>query len=62
VLLGKLHQLLVGNATSSSEDHAVGSVVALDIVDELGTGNVADVLAGSKNGTAKRLVLESSSV
>lgn len=62
VLLGKLDQLLVGNATGGSEDHAVGSVVVLDVVDELGAGNVADVLAGSENGAAKRLVLESSSV
>lgn len=62
VLLGKLNQLLVRNATGGSEDHAVGSVVVLDVVDELGAGNVTDVLAGSENGAAKRLVLESSGV
>lgn len=62
VLLGKLNQLLVGNATGSSENHAVGSVVVLDVVGELGAGNVTDVLAGSKDGAAKRLVLESSGV
>lgn len=62
VLLGKLNQLLVGNATGGSEDHTIGSVVVLDVVDELGAGNVTDVLAGSENGSAKRLVLESSGV
>lgn len=62
VLLGKLNQLLVGNATGSSENHAVSSVVVLDVVGELGAGNITDVLAGSKDGAAKRLVLESSGV
>lgn len=62
VLLGKLNQLLVGNATGGSKDHAVSSVVVFDVVDELGAGNVTDVLAGSENGAAKRLVLESSGV
>lgn len=62
VLLGKLNQLLVGNATGGSENHAVGSVVVLDVVDELGAGNVTDVLAGSENGAAEGLVLESSGV
>jgi hypothetical protein len=62
VLLSKLNQLLVGNATSGSKNHAVGSVVVLDVVDELGAGNVTDVLAGSENGAAKRLMLESGGV
>lgn len=62
VLLGKLNQLLVGNATGGSENHAVGSVVVLDVVGEFGAGNVTDVLAGAENGAAERLVLESSGV
>jgi hypothetical protein len=52
----------VGNATGGSENHAVGSVVVLDVVGEFGAGNVTDVLAGAENGAAERLVLESSGV
>lgn len=62
VLLGEANQLLVGNATGTNKDHAVGSVVALDVVGQLGSGDVADVLAGTKDGAAKALVLESSGV
>ena len=62
VLLSQLDKLLVGNTTSTNQDHTVGSVVVLDVVDELGSGNVADVLAGAKNGAAQSLVLESSGV
>jgi len=35
VLLRQLDELLVGNATSTNQDHAVGRVVVLDVVDEL---------------------------
>jgi hypothetical protein len=52
----------VGNATGSGENHAVGGVVVLDVVDELGAGNVTDVLAGAEDGAAKGLVLEGSGV
>ena len=62
VLLSQLDKLLMGNATSTNQDHTVGSVVVLDVVDELGAGDVADVLAGTKNGAAQSLVLESSGV
>lgn len=62
VLLSELDDLLVGNTTRVDEDHAVGSVVVLDVVGELGTGNVANVLAGAENGATERLVLESSGV
>jgi hypothetical protein len=34
----------------------------LDVVGELGTGDIADVLAGAENGATERLVLESSGV
>ena len=58
VLLSEVHELLVGDATSADENHAVGSVVVLDVVGELGTGDIADVLTGAEDGTAERLVLE----
>lgn len=62
VLLGKLNQLLVGDATSTDENHAVGRVVILDVVGQLGSGDVEDVLAGAQDGAAEALVLESSGV
>lgn len=62
VLLGKLNQLLVGNATSGSENHAVGSVVVLDVVGELSAGDLLDVLAGTEDGAAKGLLLEGGGV
>lgn len=62
VLLSKLNELLVRDATSTNKDHAVSSVVVLDVADELGSGNVTDVLARTENGTAQGLVLVSSSV
>jgi len=62
VLLGQLDELLVGDATSADENHAVGSVVALDVVDQLGAGDVADVLARAQDGAAQGLVLEGSGV
>lgn len=60
MLLGQLNELLVGNATSTDEDHTVGGVVVLDVAGELGSGDVADVLARAKDGAAQWLVLESS--
>ena len=62
VLLSKLNQLLVGNAAGTDENHAVSSVVVLDVVDELSSGDVADVLTGAKNRAAQGLLLESSGV
>jgi hypothetical protein len=62
VLIGHLHQFLVGNATSANKNHAVGGVVVLDVVGELGPGDVTDVLARAENGTAQRLVLEGGGV
>lgn len=62
MLFGQLDQLFVGNATGTDKNHAVSSVVVLDIVDELGSGDIADVLARAKDGATQRLVLESSGV
>lgn len=62
MLLSKLDELLVGNATRADENHALGSVVALDVVGELGAADIADVLTGSEDGAAKRLALESGGV
>lgn len=62
VLLSELDELLVGDAAGTDKDHSVSSVVVLDVVDELGSGDVADVLAGAEDGAAKRLVLEGSGV
>lgn len=57
VLLGHLNELLVGDAAGTNKNHAVGGVVALDVVGELGAGDIADVLAGTEDGAAQRLVL-----
>lgn len=62
VLIGHLHQLLVGDATSANKNHAVSGVVVLDVVGELGAGDVTNVLAGAEDGAAQRLVLEGSGV
>lgn len=62
VLLGEVDELLVGDAAGADEDHAVGGVVVLDVVGELGPGDVADVLAGAEDGAAERLVLEGGGV
>jgi len=47
----------VGDTTGTDENHAVSSVVVLDVVGELGPGDVTDVLAGAEDGSAKGLVL-----
>ena len=62
VLLGKLDQFLVRNSTSANENHAVSGIVVLDVVDELRSGNVADVLTGTQDGPPEGLVLESGGV
>lgn len=58
VLLGQLDELLMRDATGADKHHAVGGVVVLNVIDQLGPGNVADVLAGTKDGAAQRLMLE----
>lgn len=62
VLLGELDELLVGHTTGANENHAVSGVVVLDVVGELGAGDVADVLARAENSAAEGLVLESGGV
>ena len=62
MLLGEVDQLLVGNATSANEDHAVSGVVGLDVILEIGALNGLDVLLGSENGAAEGLALESGGV
>ena len=57
VLVGHLNKLLVGDAAGTDENHAVGRVVVLDVVGELGAGDVADVLAGAEDGAAQGLAL-----
>lgn len=60
VLLGKLDDLLVGDTTRVDQDHAVSRVVVLDVVGELGTGDVADVFTWAEDRATEGLVLESS--
>lgn len=62
VLVSHLDELLVGNTTSSDKNHAVGSVVVLDVVGKLGPGDVTDVLAGAEDGAAEGLLLVSGGV
>lgn len=62
VLLGELDELLVGNSTGTNENHAVGSVVGLDVVGQVVAGDGLDVLLGSEDGAAERLVHEGSGV
>ena len=59
VLLSKLDKLLMRDATGAYQDHAIGSVVVLDIVGKFGSGDITDVLARTKNSAAERLLLES---
>jgi len=62
VLLSKVYELLVGNATSADKDHAVSSVVGLNVVLEVGALDALDVLLGSENGASESLALESGGV
>ena len=62
VLVGHLDELLVRDTTSTDQDHTIGSVVVLDVVHELGSGDITDVLAGTEDGSSERLALVSGSV
>lgn len=50
------------DATRSDENHAVSGVVILDIVGEIGSVNLLDVLCWAKDGASKSLSLEGSRV
>jgi hypothetical protein len=62
VLLSEFNELLVGNATGSNEHHAVGGVVGLDVVLQVGALNRLNVLLGAENGPSEWLTLERSGV
>lgn len=62
VLLGEVDKLLVGNTASSHENHAVGSVISLDVVLQVGTLKALDVLLGAEDCPSERLALESGGV
>ena len=62
VLLSKTNELLVGNTTSTNEDHAVSSVVGLDVVRQVLAGDGLDVLLGAKDGATEGLALVGGSV
>jgi hypothetical protein len=62
VLVGKLDEGLVGDAASTNEDHTVGGVVVVDIVHELGPGDVTDVLLRTQDCAAEGLMLEGGGV
>lgn len=60
VLLSKTDELVMGDTAGTNENHAVSGVVGLDVVDQVITLDALDVLLGSEDGAAERLVLESS--
>lgn len=62
VLLSESDEVLVGDTTSTNKDHAVSSVVGVNVLGQVVTGDGLDVLLGAEDGTAERLVLVSSSV
>ena len=62
VFLGQSDKLLVGDTTSTNQDHAVSGVVGLDVVDQVLPLDGLDVLLGTEDGATKRLALESSGV
>lgn len=62
VLLGEVDKLLVRNTPRANEDHTVGGVVCLNVVNQIIAGDALDVFAGSEDGATKGLALESSGV
>lgn len=62
MLLGELNKLGVWDATGTDENHAVGGVVGLDVVNEVITLDALDVLGWAKDGAAEWLSLEGSGV
>ena len=62
VFRSEADELLVGDATGTNQNHAVGGVVGLDVVGEVLAGNSLDVLLGAENGATEGLALVSSGV
>jgi hypothetical protein len=62
VLLSQADELLVGDTTSTNKDHAVSSVVGLDVVGQVLAGDGLDVLLGAEDGATEGLTLESGGV
>ena len=62
VLLGEADELLVRDTTGTNKDHAVSSVVGLDVVNQVVAGDGLDVLLGAEDGATKGLVLVSGGV
>jgi len=62
VLLGKANELLVGDTTSTNQDHAVSGVVGLDVVGQVLPGDGLDVLPGAEDGATEGLALVSGGV
>lgn len=52
----------MGDATSTNQHHAVSGIVVLDVVHELGPGDVTDVLLRPQDCAAQGLVLEGGGV
>lgn len=59
VLLGESDELLVRDAAGTNQNHAIGSVVGLDVVEEVVAVDGLDVLLGAEDGATKGLALES---
>ena len=57
MLLGELNQLSVWNTTGTNQDHTVSSVVGLDVAVQVVPGDGLNVLLGSEDSAAERLVL-----
>jgi hypothetical protein len=62
VLLSEADELLVGDTTSTNQNHAVGGVVGLDVVGQVLAGDGLDVLLGAEDGATEGLALVSGGV
>lgn len=62
VLVSQLHQLVVVNSTSSSDDETIGSVVGLGVVQQVLASQVLDVLVRAQDGAAQTSAHEGSAV
>lgn len=62
VLLGELDELLMRNATSTNQNHAISGVVGLDVLKKVVAVDGLNVLLRPEDGAAKGLALESGSM